>query len=122
MSLTVTGSLRDIRLQCYIILDILRDREMIGWPPFQSDEIWMYRTAGDERVCPYCGSMDGQTFSGDQVFEKFPFHGYLDVDEVNTHTHQPRDDRCRCSLVWVNKLECLENRLHEEKVEAITVE
>jgi SPP1 gp7 family putative phage head morphogenesis protein len=35
-----------------------------------------WRTAGDERVCPYCSSMEGRILSPDEAVGMIPAHDF----------------------------------------------
>lgn len=44
-------------------LNAARYAESFFGPALESDPFWMFATAEDEKVCPICGSLDGQVFS-----------------------------------------------------------
>lgn len=61
---------------------------------YASEELWLYQTALDERVCGRCAPLEGVMFTLDEVNEQFPANeNYEDIIFANVH------DRCRCQLI-----------------------
>ncbi len=98
-----------------------------GWPVLQYDEIWLYKTHPERAkiaVCPTCEAYNGREFRGDEIPSEFPYV-FIDPLLIEPHVHE-RDglhnffyEPCHCTLEWLNSAECVENRLHSKKLEAI---
>ena len=58
--------------------------------------IWM--TANDERVCPYCGALDGETVALDGKFSDRLPQDLQDKLKGKTFAHPPAHPGCRCRL------------------------
>lgn len=109
------------------ISEVVKRRSIEGWPVLQYDEIWLYNTHPELAavgVCDTCKAYDGREFGGDEIPSEFP---YLFVNPliIKPRVHE-RDgienffyEPCHCTLEWQNPVECIENRLHSEKLEAI---
>lgn len=126
--LVLSGSLEAIREQAVAISKVVRRRASDGWPAFQPDEVWFYETEMDDRVCPVCEAFGRQhTFSGNSiptVFPDYDLHARARGFIVYPRVHQRDPSKffyapCRCRLIWQNPLECLERRLHEEKLRVV---
>lgn len=61
---------------------------------------WEWRTAADERVCPICGPLNGQTVRIDEAFERFLPDEALDMVR-RSFSSPPAHPRCRCWVVPV---------------------
>jgi len=122
----ISGSLESVKTQALAVSKVVQIRAAEGWPAFQSDEVWIYKTEMDNRVCPICAAWGREkTFSGDKIPIFFPDY---DLDARNfivyprVHAHDPArffNAPCRCKMTWQNPLECLERRLHKEKMSVI---
>lgn len=123
------GSLEVIQRQALAVSEIIKRRGSEGWPIFQSDEKWHYETKMDDNVCPVCEKFEAREFRGDSIPTTFPHYYYYPLAELRIaypRTHQPdpslfRNSLCRCRLIWENPLECLEARLHDEKIVAVAI-
>jgi len=124
------GPLEVLREQAFVISEIVKNRSFEGFAVFQADEIWLYETEMDNRVCPICEAFGAQqTFKGDAIPTVFPDYDYIPLAEpfvVYPRVHQHDLSKffyapCRCRLIWQNPLDCLEKRLHEEKLRGVGV-
>lgn len=121
------GPLELLREQALIISDILKNRSLEGFTIFQADEVWLYETEKDNRVCPICEAFGNtQNFSGDVISTVFPYYQYFSSNPfvVYPRVHQPDlskffDKECRCTVTLQNPLDCLEEKLHNEKLEGL---
>lgn len=134
--IVLRGSLDEVQLQLVWIHQAVLHRKTGGWPLFQADEDWIYETAGDERVCPYCrGFEEDNPWQGNEIPHFFP-HYYLEgshaggtwgsdvIVRPNVHENQELTflmGTCRCKIRLLNAAATLEARLHKEKLEALVV-
>ena len=58
----------------------------------EMDKIWC--AADDERMCPYCGKMDGKRIAMDEEFEGIS-------SSWSTRIHPPAHPGCRCGVLYV---------------------
>lgn len=58
----------------------------------EMDKIWC--AADDERMCPYCGKMDGKRIAMDEEFEGIS-------SSWSTRRHPPAHPGCRCGVLYV---------------------
>jgi len=65
------------------------------------EEVWVYETALDERVCPICGPLEGEAFLGEDVDANFPEASDIDETTLAPNLH----DNCRCQLVLAEEYE-----------------
>lgn len=70
-----------------------------------ADSLMVWRTVGDDRVCPQCWPMDGQVVgivAGSQPFESTehgaPGEPRKPVTSMVTASHPPLHTRCRCAV------------------------
>lgn len=56
------------------------------------DKVWS--AADDERMCPYCGDMDGKRLAMDEEFEGIS-------SSWSTRLHPPAHPGCRCGVLYV---------------------
>jgi len=126
--IVLRGSLEVLREQALVISEIVKNRSFEGFAVFQADEIWLYETELDDRVCPVCEAFGTQQiFRGDAIPIVFPDYDYFPSAEpfvVYPRVHQRDLSKffyapCRCRLIWQNPLECLERRLHDEKLRGL---
>jgi len=123
----IRGSLEAVQQQALTVSKTVRLRAAEGWPAFQADEVWIYETMEDLRVCPVCAAFGrDRTFRGDTIPTFFPDYN-LDASNYTVyprvHARDPSrffNAPCRCILTWQNPLECLERRLHKEKMSVVT--
>jgi SPP1 gp7 family putative phage head morphogenesis protein len=59
---------------------------------YQVEKVW--RTQEDEKVCPYCGALDGKTVAIDALFDP-----PLDLKPYATFVGPPAHINCRCRLI-----------------------
>jgi len=59
----------------------------------ENEEVWVFETALDEKVCPFCGPLDGETF----LTSDFPDATELDDTTMAANLHE----NCRCMLILV---------------------
>jgi len=57
------------------------------------------------KTCPICKELDGRHYRGDRIATEFPYHIIMAVNRVKAHAHMPRDDNCRCVLIWLFRTE-----------------
>lgn len=74
-------------------LEGIRQAQAAGYMG-QAVKIWL--TAGDERTCPYCGSLNGKTILMD---EEFPFATKLARNNPGIRLTPPAHPNCRCSYM-----------------------
>lgn len=123
--ITLFGTLEMLREQALAVSEVVKLRDSEGWPVFQADEMWLYETEMDDRVCPACEAYGVQRmFRGDSVPVVFPYYEFVTPFVVKPHTHMPDLSlfhwvECRCLMFWQNPLECLERRLHDEKLRGL---
>ena len=127
-TIVLRGTLEMLWDNALNISEVVKRRSAEGWPVLQYDEVWLYETHPELakiRVCDTCENYDEREFGGDEVSSEFP---YL---FVNPLLIRPRvhlrdglenfaDEPCHCTLKWQKPAECIENRLHGEKLGAIT--
>lgn len=58
----------------------------------EMDKVWS--AADDERMCPYCGNMDGKRIAMDEEFEGIS-------SSWSTRLHPPAHPGCRCGVLYV---------------------
>ena len=63
---------------------------------YMGPTVKVWSTADDERVCPYCGSMDGKEVEMDEEFQGLS-------SSWSTRIHPPAHPRCRCGCLYVEK-------------------
>lgn len=134
--IVITGSLDDLQLQLVWIHQAVLHHKTGGWPLFQADEVWLYETAGDNRVCPYCiGFEEDNPWQGNEIPHFFPQYdlegshkgGTWDIDViVRPNVHEMSEysflkGECRCKMRLLNGIETLERRLHKAKLEALAI-
>lgn len=128
--IVLRGTLETLWSDSLNISEVLRRRVSEGWPVFQSDEIWLYFTHPEKsrkgKVCPTCEDYSGDEFKGDKIPSEFPCAVFVNPRFIKPRVHE-RDglenffyEPCHCTLEWQNSAECVENRLHAEKLEAVT--
>lgn len=116
---TVSGTFTDIRNKLLAISAIVKHRKYSGWPPFQSDEEWLYESEQDDRVCPICQGFEAQQYyAGDAIPHEFPTREQIEpLHYVHPRVHQYHEELrgdCRCSLTWIEPIETLRTRLEDE--------
>jgi len=101
-------------------------RKSSGWPLFQPDEEWEYRTNPFSNVCPKCIEFGSQNpFSGSVVGSAFPDKRRLGDESSGffhpeVHITYPQfRGQCRCRVEFLNIGETLVNRLHNEMLELL---
>ncbi len=126
-TIVLRGTLEMLRDNALNIKEAINRCVVEGWPVLQYDEIWLYETHPELAavgVCDTCYDYNGREFGGNQVSSEFP---YLFVNPllIKPRVHE-RDgihnffnEPCHCTLKWLNPAECVENRLHNKKLEAI---
>lgn len=123
--LTLQGSLEVLQRQTRIISEIVKYRGSEGWPILQADERWLYETEKDDRVCQICENFGkSRIFRGDSIPIIFPDYKMLNWNIIHPHvhiTHPEMEGECRCVMTWQNPAECLEERLHDEKIMAVAI-
>jgi hypothetical protein len=73
----------------------------------EEEELWVFETALDERVCPECGPLEGEPFLVEDIETYFP-DAYENTDSTivaNLH------ENCRCLLTLVEEYEGEEETL-----------
>lgn len=130
----IRGSLDYLQLNLVRIHQVVMHRKTGGWPIFQADETWMYETAGDDRVCPFCRGFEADNpWRGNEIPHFFPrlfYEGsrmggtYTTDVIVRPNVHEMEEysflkGECRCKIRLLNAAETLERRLHKEKSEAM---
>lgn len=124
MVIVVSGPLDILKIKLLAISTTVKNRKYNGWPPFQSDELWLYESEQDDRVCPICqGFENDQYFSGDAIPHNFPTEEQINpLSYVHPRVHEAHPElrgQCRCSLTWLNAREVLVERLTREIEEVI---
>lgn len=125
MAITVSGTLAEVREKILAISAMVQYRKNYGWKPFQPDETWLYESEQDDRVCHVCQGFESQQyFSGDAIPHEFPAREQIDpLHYVHPHVHQTYPELlglCRCSLIWLDPVIVLAERLRLEMMEAVT--
>lgn len=127
-SMTLSGSLKEVRKQAHEILIVTENRKSEGFALFQADEEWIFRSEGDARVCSICrGHENDNPWRGNEIPHFFPrriLEG-IGVDlVVRPNVHETPGftflkSICRCTMRMVDMGETFERRLHEEKLSVI---
>lgn len=65
------------------------------------DQVWIFETALDERVCPLCGPLEGEAFLIEDLEASFPNARDLGDGTIAANLHK----NCRCVLVEVEEYE-----------------
>ncbi len=61
---------------------------------YGSQELWIFQTAMDDRVCGQCAPLEGVLFSRQDIMDQFPSADeFEDIIFANVH------DNCRCQLI-----------------------
>lgn len=125
----ISGPLEKVRDDFSRVADVIRRRSAEGWPVLQPDEEWLYITHPEmakRGVCPTCKAYDGREFRGDEILLEFPRPIFVTSLIIRPCVHE-RDgiqyfyfEPCHCTLEWQSPLECLERRLHAEKLAVMT--
>lgn len=128
------GSLEWLQLRLNWLYQTIMHRKTGGWPLFQSDEIWIYETVGDDRVCPVCLSFEEQNpWNGAEIQHFFPKYmivsarsggAYIPPVFLEPNIHDMEEyqyllGECRCKMRLLYPAQTLEARLHMEKAEAL---
>lgn len=128
------GTLEWLQLRLVWLDQVIRERMTGGWPLFQSDEVWIYSDAGDEKVCPICrGFASDNPWSGDEIKHFFPKYEIISTRSggvyetpiiIAPHVHAMSaydylKEECRCRITLHDSAEMLEARLHMDKVEVL---
>lgn len=123
MPIVISGPLNILKTKLLAISATIKNRKYNGWPPFQSDETWLYESEQDDRVCPICQEFEAQQYySGDAIPHNFPTEEQIDpLHYVHPRVHEAYPalrGECRCRLTWQNPREVLVERLTRE-IEAV---
>lgn len=110
VNIRVSGSFNSVLAKLQRMKAVVGYRVSVGYRQFQHDEQYGYVTARDDIVCPRCYNENGQVWRGDYISDTFPYAAKVDEVTVDVHLH----GRCRCKLVWLNKIEVLVERLRVE--------
>ena len=120
--IVIRGSFEEIRQQLLAIYAIALHRKYNGWPPYQSDEEWIYVTHPErsvEGVCPICQGFEAtETFMGDEIPGNFPTAEQIDpIHHIYPNVHEAYPEMrgvCHCELLWFNPREVIVERLIRE--------
>ena len=117
----IGGTLENLLLVMGSVKRTTTTRKNNGWPLFQPDEEWEYRTSPFSNVCPKCTEFGSQNpFSGPIVGSAFPDKRRLGDESMGffhpeVHITYPRfRGQCRCRIEFGNIGETLVNRLDVE--------
>ena len=124
MVIVVSGPIDIIRNKLLAISATVKNRKYNGWPPYQPDELWLYESEQDDRVCPVCQGFEAQQhYVGDAIPHNFPTREQIDpLHYVHPRVHEAHPElrgECRCSLTWLNPRIVLVERLTREIEEVI---
>jgi SPP1 gp7 family putative phage head morphogenesis protein len=91
----IFGSMRAQRIAVTEVTRAFAAGNQASWQVtgFVTQKVW--RTANDELVCPYCGSLDGKVVGLEETFKTISRNGKLEVLE---YLHPPAHPNCRC---WI---------------------
>lgn len=120
-SLIISGTLEELLSKLQSVKTVTSTRKVVGWPLFQLDETWEYRTSPFSNVCPKCTEFGSQNpFSGPVVDSAFPDKRRLGDESMGffhpeVHITWPQfRGQCRCRMEFRNIGETLVNRLDGE--------
>lgn len=126
VTLILSGTINDIYYKLLEIKKVITRRKAEGYSPWSREFLYEYVTARDERVCPVCEPHDRQVYNGEEVKQKFPYAEYFGSGIAFPRTHRTEEARqrkirgeCRCMLYLKNASEGFEQKLHQEKVDAV---
>ncbi len=127
MELLIIGTADEVIESLRNIQAVVESRNATGWEILHPSEEWEFivdPVAGE--VCPLCTGYSGMIFSGDMIAVVFPYYEYLGGLLILPRTHMPdlsefMNEPCHCELRWMNMLESIEGRLHEEKLLVVVV-
>lgn len=66
----------------------------------EADGRWIYYTMQDESVCHLCRPLHGTEYTEEELYTAFEYIEILDAYNAKPNTHMPRDDNCRCYMLW----------------------
>ena len=126
--IVVSGPIDIIRNKLLAISATVKNRKYNGWPPYLSDEEWIYVTHPErsvEGVCPVCQGFEAtETFMGDEIPGNFPTAEQIDpLHYIHPRVHEAHPElrgECRCELLWFNARAVLVSRLIRE-IEEVSV-
>lgn len=131
VTLILSGTINDIYYKLLEVKKVITRRKAEGYYAWSKEFLYEYVTARDGRVCPVCESHDGKIYNGEEVKANFPNVIMLGAGEAHPRTHdnpsfpqyiRRRSDAlygCGCRLYLKNAAEGFEQKLHQEKVDAV---
>lgn len=73
----------------------VKDRRWFPVHEPRSGVLWGWETEIDDRTCDRCRELDGETFTEEQLIDKFPY-----LRKVGTYVWRPMlHPNCRCRLI-----------------------
>lgn len=133
-SIDMGGTLEWLQLRLVWIHQVIRERMTGGWPLFQDDEVWVFKTEEDDFVCPFCLHFESQNpWSGSEILHFFPEYEIISTRSggvyetpiiLAPHIHKmleyfDEESECRCRITMHDSAEMLEARLHMDKLEVL---
>lgn len=120
MTLTVSGSLSELRAKTGALINAVERRVADGVDMFHPDTRWLWiSTTG--KPCPRCSEFVGSILRGDSIPTTLRFHRVLGPGEIHPEYHKTIGWRtpCYCRLILQNGVEVFEKELHIDKERAV---
>lgn len=114
--ITVSGNISQVREQLQRLSEVIKNREVLGFPSLVHEAEWMYIGMRDERECDgLCMPLNYTVIRGDNIPRRFPYYNFKDDRHIAVNRHK----FCRCELEAVNVGEFTEEQLHQEKLSVL---
>jgi len=116
------ASIEDLVRQVESVREIAAKRNVVGWPLFMDDEVWLYETTGNN-TCDVCYELEYMFNSGEKngprIPELFPQWIRSGTYQIRPRVHMNPDypelyGPCNCVITMQNPMETLKERLRRE--------